>query len=86
MIETSQQDGEKHIPSRAVRHFPMMFRGNEKANNAKAVRLWAAREEILGYQCDTKTGLSPCFDSTPAETVGRMADGEKKGREGGGGQ
>ena len=50
MIETSQQDGEKHIPSRAVRHFPMLFRGNEKANNAKAVRLWAAREEILGYQ------------------------------------
>ena len=22
MVETSQQDGEKHIPSRAVRHFP----------------------------------------------------------------
>ena len=50
MIETSQRDGEKHIPSRAIRQFPMMFRGNEKANNAKAARLWAASEEILVYE------------------------------------
>ena len=30
--------------------------------------------------CDKrKTGLPPCLDSTPEETVGRMADGEKRG-------
>ena len=37
-------------------------------------------------ECDTKKGLPPCFDSTPEETVGRMADEKKTGREGGGGQ
>ena len=50
MLDTSQREVHKHIPSRAVVQFLTLFRGRVKANNAKAVRLRVSRDEILGYQ------------------------------------
>ena len=45
----AQEVDAKHIPSRAMRQFPMLFRGNEKAKNAKACGLWKYREDIANY-------------------------------------
>jgi DDE superfamily endonuclease len=38
---------EKHIASKAVKNFPEMFRGTEKANLQKASRWWKARDAFL---------------------------------------
>lgn len=54
MMETSERSGDKHIPSRAVRKFPALFRGSAKANNAKASRLWKSRETFLRNQKSTE--------------------------------
>ena len=49
MVDAASTDGAKHIASRASRRFPMLFRGNAKANSGKDSRIWAAREEVLSY-------------------------------------
>ena len=47
MSEEVSKAGSKHIASKVVRHFPHLFRENEKANNYRASRLWKARLEYL---------------------------------------
>jgi hypothetical protein len=47
MIEEASRCGEKHIASKAVKNFPEMFRGTEKANLQKASRWWKARDAFL---------------------------------------
>ena len=50
MTDEADKSGEKFIVSRAVRRFPDLFRGKDKANNSKASRIWKDREALLAGQ------------------------------------
>ena len=47
MIDEANRCGDKHIPSKAIKNFPQLFRGAEKANLQKASRWWKKRDEFL---------------------------------------
>jgi hypothetical protein len=60
MVSVAGADGEKHVPSRAVRQFPSVFRAVEKANLMKASRWWKSRNEIL---CEGKAHTTSSLSS-----------------------
>ena len=47
MKKEVKKNGEKQIISKAVKEFPDLFRGTEKANNKRASRLWHGAGTIL---------------------------------------
>lgn len=56
MVEQESNDVSK-IPSKAVREFPMLFRGAENANISRAMRYWKDRENIVSsYKPNGKMG------------------------------
>ena len=47
MVHTAEKEGELHIASKAVSHFPERFRGKGNANLTKASIIWKDRSKYL---------------------------------------
>lgn len=52
MRQTADDEGEKHIASKAVAHFPRLFRSSKNANIVKAMRLWKNRDDFVEINND----------------------------------
>ena len=68
-INATQEVGVKNIPLRAARQISMLSRGNEKANNAKACRLWKSRERIANCPRGRENRVHP-FSITRVKHAG----------------
>lgn len=55
MTQHVLENGETHIASKTVRHFPQYFRASENANLTRAKRLWTSRAEYTAHDgtCST---------------------------------
>lgn len=57
IVETVENEGEKHIAYKAVAKFPDLFRESSNANLTKASRLWKQRSSYLPG-CSSLRGLN----------------------------
>lgn len=76
--EVARCSTEKHIASKAVRHFPSLFPGNPKANLMRASRIWRQRDQLIAPELDMPA-TSPHSSSHPA-VVGRIQKQALPGR------
>lgn len=61
MITTAEQDGPKHIASKAVKAFPLFFRTSTEADNMRALRLWRSRDQYqLNDGSVKRRGVTSC--------------------------
>lgn len=62
MIETNDREGPKHIASKAVKHFPLLFRTSPNADIMRAMRIWKQRDHYQIQDGNIKRrGVASCI-------------------------